>query len=186
VTQKIDLAELDKHRTYLLKFATLQIREAHFAEELVQDTFLAALTAAERFAGGSSVRTWLTSILLHKIADHRRKAGREISIEAHQGEDGTDGIEDLFRENGRYVEMPELWRTPEQALTERRFFEVLERCIQGLSETAARVFLLRELMGFGIEEICKELSVSTTNCSVHLHRARVRLRACLEKRWFAA
>jgi RNA polymerase sigma-70 factor (ECF subfamily) len=186
VTAKIDLAELNEHRPYLLKFAMLQVRDTHLAEELVQDAFLAALTAAERFAGGSSVRTWLTSILLHKIADHRRKAGREISIEAHQGENGSDGIEALFQENGRYVEMPELWRTPEQALTERRFFEVLEHCIQGLSETAARVFLLRELMGLGIQEICNELSVSATNCSVHLHRARMRLRACLEKRWFAA
>lgn len=185
-THGIDLAELDEHRPYLFKFAMLQVRESHVAEDMVQETLLAALTAGERFAGRSSVRTWLTSILLHKIADHRRKAWREVSIDARRDEEGADSVETLFQANGRYLEMPQLWRTPEEALTEGRFFEVLEGCIRDLPETAGRVFLLRELMGFTIEEICRELDLSASNCSVLLHRARMRLRGCLESRWFAA
>ncbi|OGA01561.1 MAG: hypothetical protein A3I00_00880 [Betaproteobacteria bacterium RIFCSPLOWO2_02_FULL_64_12] len=181
----IDPSDLDEHRPYLVKYAMLQLRDKDVAEDLVQETFLAALTAAGRFSGGSSVRTWLTAILIHKMGDHRRRAGREISIDAIAENEGVDDIESLFQANGRYVEMPKSWGNPEAALTERRFFEALELCVQGLTTAAAQAFLLRELMGFEIDDICKEINVSATNCSVLLYRARMRLRACLETRWFA-
>jgi len=181
----IDPSDLDEHRPYLVKYAMLQLRDKDVAEDLVQETFLAALTAAGRFSGGSSVRTWLTAILIHKMGDHRRRVGREISIDAIAENEGVDDIESLFQANGRYVEMPKSWGNPEAALTERRFFEALELCVQGLTTAAAQAFLLRELMGFEIDDICKEINVSATNCSVLLYRARMRLRACLETRWFA-
>ena len=82
--------------------------------------------------------------------------------------------------------MPRAWENPDEALTQTEFFEVLELCVSGLSRTAGRVFLLRELMGFSVEEICNELGISQSNCSVLLHRSRIRLRACLEKKWFTA
>lgn len=179
--------EFDSHRPYLFKFAMLQTRNRDTAEDLVQETLVAALAAAQGFSGKSSLRTWLTSILLHKVVDLRRKAGRQqsISIDAAQDDGGAEAVEALFRENGRYVELPEDWGDPAQALTQRRFLEALEACVQGLSETAAQVFLLRDMMGLSTEEICSELSVSSTNCSVLLYRARMRLRACLEQRWLA-
>lgn len=182
---KLDLSELERHRPYLLRFTMLELRRKDAAEDVVQDVFLAAVKGADGFAGRSSVRTWLTSILVHKIADYREKAGRETSLDARQEEDGADSVEGLFQANGDYVSMPKEWRNPEEALNDRRFFEALERCLAGLSRRDARTFLLRELMGLSIEEICRETAVSATNCSVILHRARMRLRACLEARWFA-
>ena len=92
----------------------------------------------------------------------------------------------MFQANGDYVRAPADWRNPEESLTDRRFAETLEGCLARLPETAKRVFLLRELMGLSIEEICAEALVSATNCSVLLHRARMKLRSCLEDRWFAA
>lgn len=181
---KIDLSELDRHRPYLFKFAMLQLRQKDAAEDVVQDVFVAALKGAQGFAGRSSLRTWLTSILVHKIADYRAKAGRETSLDARQEED-AESVEALFQANGDYVSMPKQWRNPEEALNDRRFFEVLERCLADLSPRDARTFLLRELMGLSIEEICRETGVSASNCSVILHRARMRLRAGLEARWFA-
>jgi len=183
-TRKADSAELEQHRGHLLKFAMLQVRDRAAAEDLVQDTFAAAVAALERFEGRASLRTWLTRILLNKIADHLRASGRHVSIDAHAAEDETDGVEAFFQANGRHVETPQAWDNPEAALSQSRFFGVLERCVEGLSQTAARVFLLRELMGFSVEEICKELGISESNCFVLLHRSRIRLRACLEKKWF--
>ena len=183
---KADVAQFEQHRGHLLKFAMLQVRDRAAAEDLVQDTFAAAVVALERFEGRASLRTWLTRILLNKIADHLRASGRYVSIDAHAAEDENDGIEAFFQANGRHVEMPQAWDSPDEALTQKRFFDALERCVEGLSRTAGRVFLLRELMGFSIEEICKELSISESNCSVILHRSRIRLRTCLEKKWFAA
>ena len=183
--QKAGIADLEQHRAYLMTFAVLQLRDRSAAEDLVQDTFLAAVAALDRFEGRSSLRTWLTRILLNKMADHLRAAGRTVSIDAAAGEEGGDGIDAFFQANGRYVDMPQPWHDPDQALTQRQFFEVLELCVAGLSQAAGRVFLLRELSGLSIEEICKELEITEANCSVLLHRSRIRLRACLEKKWFA-
>jgi RNA polymerase sigma-70 factor (ECF subfamily) len=182
---KADVAELEQHRRHLLKFAVLQVRDRAAAEDLVQDTFAAAIAALERFEGRSSLRTWMTRILLNKIADHLRASGREFSIDAHAGED-AESIDAFFQANGRYVEAPQAWENPDEALSQSEFFEVLQNCTGSLSATAARVFLLREMMGHTVEEICKELGISESNCSVLLHRSRIRLRACLEKKWFAA
>jgi RNA polymerase sigma-70 factor, ECF subfamily len=185
---KVDAADLEQHRRHLLKFALLQVRDRAAAEDLVQETFAAAIAALERFEGRSSLRTWLTRILLNKIADHLRASGRKVSIDAYALGDESEGdpLDAFFQANGRYVEMPQPWHDPQAALSQSEFFDVLELCVSGLSSQAARVFLMRELMGCAIEEICKELGISESNCSVLLHRSRIRLRACLEKRWFAA
>lgn len=184
IPPKAGITDLEQHRRHLLKFAMLQVRDQAAAEDLVQDTFAAAVCALDRFEGRASLRTWLTSILLNKVADYRRASGREISLDAHEGEDGAEAIDAFFQANGRYVEMPRAWGNPDEALMQNRFYGVLERCIEGLTPSAGRVFLLRELMGLSIQEICKELGISESNCSVLLHRSRIRLRACLEKRWF--
>jgi RNA polymerase sigma-70 factor (ECF subfamily) len=183
---KIDISELEQHRGHLRKFAVFQVHDRAAAEDLVQETFAAAIAALERFEGRSSLRTWLTRILLNKIADHLRAAGRQVSIDAQAADDESDGIDAFFRANGRHAQMPQAWEDPDQALAQREFFAALEVCVSGLSAKAGKVFLLRELMGLTVEEICKELGISESNCSVLLHRSRVRLRACLEKSWFTA
>jgi RNA polymerase sigma-70 factor, ECF subfamily len=183
---KADVAELEQHRAPLLKFALLQVRNRAAAEDLVQDTFAAAIAALARFEGRSSLRTWLTRILLNKIADHLRASSREISLDADGADEEAEALDALFRANGRYVEMPRAWAHPDESLSQSEFFEVLEGCVAELSRQAGRVFLLRELMGLSVDEICKEVGISASNCSVMLHRTRTRLRICLEKRWFGA
>lgn len=185
MTRKILPSELAAHRAHLLKFALFQVGRKEVAEDLVQEVLLAAIKGVDGFAGRASVRTWLTAILLNKVADHRRLAAREVSIEAQQEAHGADSIEAMFRSNGRYVSMPLEWRNPEESLSDKRFYAALEACLARLSELGRQVFLLRELMGLSVEEICKELGVSATNCSVLLHRGRMRLRSCLEDEWFA-
>lgn len=180
--------EFEGHRQYLFKFAILQIRDRDAVEDLVQETMAAALAAADGFSGKSSVRTWLTGILIHKMVDFRRRAGRQrtVSIDAIHEVGGADEVDAFFKENGRYLELPKDWGDPEQALSQSRFLEILEKCVEGLPETGAQVFLLREMMGFSTDEICSELGVTSTNCSVLLYRARMRLRECMEKRWLSA
>src|SRR5262245_40502951 len=77
-----DALELERHRPYLLRFALLQLRERSAADDAVQETLLAAIQGASRFAGQSSVRTWLVGILKHKIVDSLRKTSREQPIES--------------------------------------------------------------------------------------------------------
>src|SRR3972149_3439450 len=176
--------ELEGHRSSLFKFAMLQLRNEAQAEDVVQETLLAAMQGAERFSGNSSVRTWLTGILKHKILDQIRKSSRERSSDADDDEDSSGDFDALFNERGAYAEKPAEWGSPEAALSQKKFFEVLERCMEGLPKNTARVFAMREVMGLDTDEICKETGISATNCGVLLYRARMALRLCLDERWF--
>jgi RNA polymerase sigma-70 factor, ECF subfamily len=175
--------ELERHRPYLLRFALLQLRDRTAAEDAVQDTLLAAIQGGSRFAGQSSVRTWLIGILKHKIIDGIRKTARERPVERSEG-DGAEDMDAFFSDDGHFAEAPGEWASPERSLEERRFFEALERCLHALPRNTASAFTMRELLGLETEEICKELGISTSNCWVMLYRARMSLRACLERTWF--
>jgi len=181
---QIPLHELEGHRSSLFKFAMLQMRNKAQAEDVVQETLLAAMQGGERFTGKSSVRTWLTGILKHKIIDQFRRSSREHSSDFDDSEDSSGDFDALFNERGAYAERPADWGSPESALSQKRFFEVLERCMQGLPGNTARIFAMREIMGLDTEEICKEGGISATNCGVLLYRARMALRLCLDQRWF--
>ena len=178
--------ELERHRPYLMRFALLQLRDRSAAEDAVQEALLAAIQGGERFAGQSSLRTWLVGILKHKIVDSLRKTARERPRESSPEGDGAENPEVFFADDGHFAEPPGEWASPEQALEERRFFEALERCLQSLPRNTASAFTMRELMGLETGEICKELGISTSNCWVMLYRARMSLRACLERTWFLA
>ena len=182
----IELRELETHRSALLRFAMAQLRDETHAEDCVQEALSAAIQNAERFAGQSSVRTWLIGILKHKILDHFRKVSRERTLSLTDEETSLEDFDALFKEDGHYVEPPATWPDPEEALTQREFFEVLESCMDRLPKTTALVFKMREIMGIEVEEICRELAITANNCWVLLYRARMSLRQCLEQRWFAA
>lgn len=178
----LDGTTLSRERPALLRFALMQVKQKHVAEDLVQDTLVSAMGAIESFSGRSSVRTWLTAILRNKIADHFRAAGREVSLTV-DGDEGDDEVEIHFSPDGRYVHAPQDWGDPERTLTDKRFLEALHACMTTLPYAAAQAFLLREVTGLSTDEICKELKISSTNCFVLLHRARLRLRACVEATW---
>ena len=183
---RLDVLELEKHRRAMFKFAMLQLRNETYAEDCVQEALVAAVQSADRFSGDSSVRTWLIGILKHKILDHFRRSSREQALAGSEDETSLDDFDALFKEDGHYVEPPASWANPEQALTQSEFFEVLERCMSALPKVTARVFTMREVMGVSTEEICAELGITSNNCWVLIYRARMSLRECLEKRWFAA
>ncbi len=179
--------DIEQHRDYLLRYATLQLRDAGAAEDAVQDTLIAALEGIERFAGTSSLKTWLTGILKHKIIDHVRRQSREQPLLANDGDDErseSDAVDALFKHDGHWDKPPGNWADPDQALENKKFIEALEKCTQNLPAKTARVFMMRDVMDIETEDICKELNITSTNCWVMLHRARLSLRECLEINWF--
>jgi RNA polymerase sigma-70 factor (ECF subfamily) len=182
-------AELNVLRPDLLRFAHLQLRDAAAAEDAVQETLLAALTGSHRFESRSSYKTWLISILRNKIVDIIRGQSREIAATSlADDEDGDDLLaESLFDQRGHWqpATQPGRWADPDASFEQRQFWAVFEACLDHLPEKAARVFMMREVLGFETDEICKETGISSSNCWVVLHRARLGLRACLETRWFA-
>lgn len=180
-------AELETQRRYLMRVAQLQLRDRDTAEDVVQDTLTAALSAREGFSGRSSVRTWLTGILKHKIVDAIRRRQRQPVVEASFDEEtDLDDFDPLFKDNGAWQAPPAAWGDPENALSQREFFGVMELCLEKLPANTARVFVMREVMELECDEICKELAITANNLWVILYRARMSLRECLDQNWFAA
>ncbi len=173
--------DIEQHRPYLLRYALIQLRNPEQAEDAVQETLLAALLGRDRFAGGSTLKTWLTGILKHKILDVLRRKSREQSLAPPDDDPATEA---MFKSDGHWQEMPANWGNPEEALANREFWEIYELCARLLPERTARVFLLREVMELTTEEICQECEITPTNLWVILHRARLALRECLEIKWF--
>jgi RNA polymerase sigma-70 factor (ECF subfamily) len=180
---------VDNHGDHLFRYALLRLRQDAAAEELVQETFLAALQSCDKFTGGSSERTWLVGILKHKIFDHFRKLNKQKYV---------SNIEDLelehyeiFQQSGEWVEHfdfeigPCDWQTnPAVAFEQSEFRERFHHCLSSLPARIASVFTLREIDELSSDEVCKVLEISPTNLWVMLHRARAQLRHCIEIHWF--
>jgi RNA polymerase sigma-70 factor, ECF subfamily len=184
MTQTDFASRCNEHRGYLLRVATLQLRDSDLAEDIVQDTLLAALQGATGFSGRSSLKTWLTGILKHKIVDAIRRKSREPMFAALEDECQLDDLDALFDESGHWDNPPAEWGDPESSLSRQQFFDIMQFCLDKLPANTARVFMMREVLELSSSEICKELAITSTNLWVILYRARVALRQCLEQNWF--
>jgi RNA polymerase sigma-70 factor, ECF subfamily len=170
---------LEQYGDYLYAFAVSRLHDEAAAEDIVQETLLSALTARGRFSANSSVKTWLTAILKHKIIDHYRRASRRVSFFSETDET------DFFDEAGGWREAPADWNaTPEALLERKEFREILHAALAGLPQNLAAVFTLSEIEGLAGKEICEILNLSPNNFRVSLHRARLRLRDAIQDRWF--
>jgi len=176
---------VDNYGDFLYRFALSRVKDPSVAEDLVQETFLAALRARENFKGRSAGRTWLIAILKHKIVDYIRKKIREPSTD--KIETLTDIADADFDDRGEWMIRPSKWAiNPGNIYEQKEFLNVLYRCLAELPERLAEAFMLREMDGLSTEEVCKVLDITATNSWVMLYRARMSLRRCLENKWLSA
>jgi RNA polymerase sigma-70 factor, ECF subfamily len=162
---------------------TRAICEIPAFKEVVQDTFLAAWESRGTFREQASVRTWLTGILKHKIVDLMRREGREADRIAEMHD--TQALDALYAKDGHGLIPGTGWKGDPASVVERdEFWTCFEACVAKLPDRAARVFVLREVDQVASQDICKVLGISPTNYWVILHRARLKLRECLEMNWF--
>ena len=177
------MGELAGLRSYLLRMARTRIGDEQRAEEVVQETLLAAVRGLGSFAGRSRLRTWVTGILLHKVDDAFRASAREASafVEAHD-----PSSEDCdFDSSGNWRAPVNAWTDPHCALEASRFRAAFEVAIAKLPPQQSAAFTLRELKGLETDAICAALEVTPANLHVLLHRARLGLRRTLDRDWFS-
>jgi RNA polymerase sigma-70 factor (TIGR02943 family) len=138
------------------------------------------------FAGQSQLKTWLVGILKHKVVDALRANLREVNASDLQGDRESDELDAIgFKADGHFSERPANWGNPDQDLGQKQFMVVMDACVNKLPPVQGRLFLMREWLEMDADEVCKEMGITTTNLYVQLHRARLRLRACLELNWFS-
>lgn len=176
-------ADIAACRDLLYRYALLHVRDTAVAEDLVQATLLSALQAAGEFRGEAALSTWLVGILKRKIVDHHRARSREGELPAFPDDD-PEYLDRCFQDDGHWAEPPRAWADPDGAFEAEAFWQVFEACVQAVPGLAGRVFLLREVIGLEPGDVCKDLGLSQSNYWVLMHRARLRLRDCLDKRWF--
>src|SRR5215469_6869572 len=149
------------------------------AEDMVQDVFRTFLERLDNFEGRSQLRTWLFGILHRKALERRRVTAMD---------DRMDPIDEAFESR---FDAKGTWTRPpadlERLMLSREIGELIRGCMDGLPVNQREAFVLREVEGLDTGEICRILDVSVTNFGVLMHRARARLRECLEaKGWSKA
>ncbi|SFF65963.1 RNA polymerase sigma-70 factor, ECF subfamily [Fontimonas thermophila] len=182
-----DAAFLETLRRQMLKFATQQLSDTHLAEDAVQEAFIGAMKNAQKFAGRAAFKTWVFAILKNKIADALRQRHRAVEVsQLPYADDEEDNAHQLFDHRGFWQadEQPKAWMEPETAIKNAQFWRVFEVCLEHLPGRQGRVFMMREFIELETNEICAALGLTVSNVNVMLHRARLRLRKCLEKNWF--
>ena len=174
---------LEEHGDYLYRFAISRLQNEELAEDMLQETLLAAWKGRDRFKGDASVRTWLVSILKHKIIDHIRLEIKNRNLTDSAENDPTSAF---FNADGSWSEVPFAWKdNPEELCQSSEFKQVLESCASKLPERQRVVFHMRDIVGEDTDTVCKACDITPTHLHVLLHRARLGLRQCLEKNWFA-
>jgi RNA polymerase sigma-70 factor (ECF subfamily) len=174
---------VDAHGDVLYRYALARVRRADLAEDLVQETFLAALKSQDRFQGRSTERTWLTGILRHKILDFYRSRSR--GLPESDGISHEDWLAPFFDEKESWINLPDPNAIHPETLVERdEFWAVFDSCLDNLPLRTRDAFVRRVVEDEDVDTICKTLAVTATNLYVILFRARTQMRHCLTLKWF--
>jgi len=172
---------VELHTEKLLSWAIYKVSDRELAEDLVQDTFLAAVQSYHKFKGDSEPRTWLLSILNNKIIDHYRKQARNVTISFKQDKDP------FFDEHGEWREEaePQPWDVGSpHLLDDNEFIKILRKCMNKLPMPWLSAMQLKYLQQKDGKEICQDLGITQSNFWQILCRAKLQVRACVEKNWF--
>jgi RNA polymerase sigma-70 factor (ECF subfamily) len=168
---------LADHGDYLFRYARRHLRDRAAAEDLVQETFLSAFRARDRFEGRSGLRTWLTGILRHKLIDHwKAKARRD---ERESSDAWLDGLHD---DTGHMKVPPTAWSNDPARLLEQGELQARVRhCLDLLPERLRLIANLKLVERRETDAMVSELGVTANHLGVLLHRARTRLWHCVNE-----
>jgi len=176
---------VEAHADYLYGYALPRLNDEEQAKDLVQETFLAALERKEKFEGKSSERTWLTAILKNKIIDVYRKRSSGLKMAAVK--EAEEELQDFFNaDDGHWnkAHTPQPFGIENQdPLQDKEFNGIFQKCMQKLPALWMAVFTMKHIDDAATDIICSELKISQANFWVIIHRAKLNLRACLQRNW---
>lgn len=172
---------VDRYADYLFNYTIVRVNDREVTNDLISETFLAALNSMKNFKGDASERTWLISILKRKIIDYYRKINSnkgkaEVKVSLPEGEAEGEWLEEKVADPSD--------RTAEEAIENKELGLAILECMDKLPEKQAKIFKMKTIDGIDTETICNEFKITPSNLWVIIHRARTFLANCLEKNWF--
>ena len=172
---------VESYTSDLFTWALHKTSDEELARDLVQDTFMAAAEKLDGFREDSSPKTFLFSILNHKIIDHyRRKVNKPVKLDEEK-------LSNVFNADGEWLgsSKPQEWKEDETNLLDDDDFQsVLRKCIGNLPDNWNACITLKYLQEKKTEEICQDLGITTSNYWQMMHRVKLQLRECIENIWF--
>lgn len=175
---------IEEIRLQMVKFATLQLKDPDLAEDVVQESLASAYKNANSFREQAALKTWIFAILKNKIIDLIKYRKRTVNVSDLIEEESPNQFFDHTGYWSSDTYEPKEWEDVGQITYKKEFWAIFDICLNKLPAQQARVFMMREHLDMGSEQICLECDISTANLHVILHRARLRLQACLAKNWF--
>jgi len=173
------------HADYLYAYTRARISDEELARDLIQDTFLSALEKVGSFEGRSSERTWLTAILRNKIIDqYRKKSSGLVNADVQRAEEEQADFFNSDDGHWNNEPAPKHFGIDEyDPLQGKEFDHILMKCLKKLPALWMSVFTMKHLDEEQTDTICAELKLTVSNYWVIIHRAKLNLRACLQKNW---
>ncbi len=173
---------LELYGDKMYQYALPRVNDIGMAEDLVQETFLSALKGLDGYKGEAPEKNWLFSILKNKIIDHYRKKSKEqpiISIPELNSED------DWFTKEGNWAgnRKPKNWHASDNPVERKEIQKIINWCKDQLKAPQQHVFTLKYMEDLDSDKICKVLNITPSNYWILIHRARLRMRDCVEKHW---
>ena len=161
------------------RYALRRLNDRQAAEDVVQETFLAAIKSSVNFRGDSLESTWLSSIMRKKTIDVIRK--RERVRKNRSVADGAE-VNNVTEDQCLDVIGASFSIAPSKAMSDAEFRSEVQNCLSCIPKNQADVFVLRELEQLEPEAICEVLEISRKNLWVRLYRARMALAKCITKK----
>lgn len=161
---------VDAYSSSIYRLGLRMLGNAQDAEDVLQNTFLNALTHLSTFEARSSLSTWLYRIAANEALMLIRKKRPEVNLEDEAAEANR---EDWDLKPTQFVDWSAL---PEAQLLSSEGHAMLDSAIQTLPESMRLVFLLRDVEGLSIKETADALNLTETNVKTRLLRARMALR----------
>lgn len=170
-----------RHEAGLYRFVRRLLGTVHAAQtdEVFQDTWMRVVQARARWQPqGATFRTWLFTLAHHRAIDLLRRSGREIELDAFEGEDGEPWQPD--------TSAWQHWPPPSSAVLAsedlafwRRAGERLLQCLEQLPLPQRSAFLLHHDDGLALDEVAKALEVGFETAKTRLRYAMSKLRTCM-------
>lgn len=172
---------VSKYSNYLFNYTITRVNDIEIAKDLISETYLAGLKSQDNFKGNSTERTWLVSILKHKIVDYYRKINSnkgkaEVRMNMFSKDQEGDWLEERVADHKD--------STPQDNLENTELGLAIENCLEQIDEKQTQIFRMKTIQNYDTEAICNVYDITPTNLWVIIHRARKSLADCMGNTWF--